>query len=184
MAVASRQRSKPGELLLQPVRRLASGILRVLLPTLVLAVILLLVGLGRFGSLGGTLAFLQGYALWASPSSCDLGTISRDTPSYALFTLRNLTSRPVTILGAQTDCCCWVSSDLPTTVLPGEEQTLQVQVYPRGLASGKRFEQRLELFLDVAGPRPVLRVTGELAKGRSLSSSPSSGNKTGNETPQ
>lgn len=124
---------------------------------------LVLVGVIRFGSMGATLAYVQGYAIYVEPRSQDLGILDGDLQYVVSIRLRNLTTGPVTLLGTEPVCCCYVLSELPLTIPAGEQRTIWISVNPRRLPKDEPFERVLSFYQDVPGARPFFVVTGHVS---------------------
>jgi len=76
----------------------------------------------------------------------------------APFTVRNISSSPVRVMGAEATCGCMVAQGLPISLGPGEvgKISLRVVVGPPG-ADGV-FARTTHLFIDRDGPSPPLVV--------------------------
>ena len=122
---------------------------------LVLGVVTIWIG---NGSISAGLARVQGYALVVDSFSKSIGEIPPGTKSEATFLLTNVSSTPVTILGAQTSCRCTTLSDLPLTVPPGERTELRIGVTPSPSDAGTTIRTTSLLYLDVASKRLLLHV--------------------------
>ena len=101
------------------IKRIRATIKFALIPVAIAAAIL--VGLGiwsieRYGSLADGIAFVNGSVVVADESVVELGQVPVSTTVEGTFTLKNLTSHPVTILGAQPECQCVVASALPVKI--------------------------------------------------------------------
>lgn len=72
------------------------------------------------------------------------------------FRLRNLVSRDVQIQGAESNCGCFHTSDLPFTVPAKGSRSVVFAVNGRGLRPGQRAERRARLFLEVESPPLIL----------------------------
>ena len=63
-------------------------------------------GIYRFGSIRMTLAYVSGSVIAPVTPEIDLGEVRFGEAMTAEFRVRNLSSHPVTILGANSDCGC------------------------------------------------------------------------------
>lgn len=80
-----------------------------------------------FGSPDVALARLRGHTLTATHP--DFGTGKPGDVLEATTTVRNLTDRPVRLVGGTSDCSCTVLGDLPRTVEPHGAVTLSVSLH-------------------------------------------------------
>jgi len=127
------------------------------LTTVLLGLGFWLIAWWTLGSSTAALAYLQGYPVCAEPASVTVDVRSGEAYT-AEFNLRNLCARPVTIIGAQCCCGCYVLTDLPATLPPGETSRLHVVVMGQEPFHGRDAAWHAVLLLDVPGPRPVLTV--------------------------
>jgi Protein of unknown function (DUF1573) len=117
-------------------------------------------GVAQYGSLSAGLLALQGYALAPTPRVQVISSVSGRTE--VPFKLQNLTSAPVTIVGAKSSCGCTALHDLPITIPAREEAELTVFVSPSASDVGKSIQTQVLLYLDVASPPVILQFHGEL----------------------
>jgi hypothetical protein len=116
-----------------------------LIGTGILAV-LILVGVWRFGSLSLAVAYIDGQTFVISPVEVDLGNCESGTRHIAVFTITNLTTRTIRVVGSEQQCSCLKLDELPIIVEPRKSQNISVQA----LVGGKEdeFSQPVILFLD------------------------------------
>jgi hypothetical protein len=97
----------------------------------VLAIILPLSGWWYFHNESFTSAqeYLRGDGLVAYPYRVSVGSGRTGEKREARFTVQNRTSGPIAIVGSQSSCGCFASSDrLPLTIRPGESHDFNVVV--------------------------------------------------------
>lgn len=120
-------------------------------------------GVYRFGSIGMTRAYLSGFVIAAESPVIDLGEVRSGQEVTAEFRLRNLSARPVTILGANSDCGCLVL-DLPKTVNGSEVTLLRVGFAPTARQEGTQISHTAALILDTDAPPVLLRTVAQVIK--------------------
>lgn len=107
-----------------------------------------------YGSPDAALARLRGESLTTDPY-LDLGTGKPGDLLEGAATIRNVTDRPIRLVGGTSDCSCTVLPDLPATVEPGGSVAVRVQLtIPAGRAG--RLTRTVILRTDDPG-RPVVR---------------------------
>jgi len=89
-------------------------------------VVFLAAGTLVYGSPAAALARLRGDELYATPEAVSFGDGHAGDSLTAVVRVRNLSSRPVRLIGGTADCNCVTTSDLPLTVPAGGEQTVTV----------------------------------------------------------
>lgn len=124
------------------------------------ALLLAIACVTRFGSLAAARAYLRGHVVIAESPVKDVGELSAGDRKPVAFLLKNLTSQPVTVTGAQTSCGCLVTNDLPLTFAPLQEHELTLYITAKTPNSTGPFSHTVQLFLDVPSPTLVLRVEG------------------------
>jgi hypothetical protein len=130
--------------------------------TLILAgggfALVLLVGIGRFGSTSSALAYLRGDRLVPDAYSKSFGTVTKDERPSVDFLLKNWSERPIKVLGVNQSCTCLTTSNLPIVIPSRGEAILRVSSRPKpGL--GPYFE-RLRVLTDAGQSNFVLSVQG------------------------
>lgn len=136
-----------------------------------------LLGLGLWSTvtLGGIVegvALLGGRGLYLRQAIIEVGSVTAGEVLYVEFSVQNLTSKPLTVLGARTDCSCAVVSGLPMTLAPRSRGTMQVELTPSPRDLGMEFERRIELYSDYSGESVWLTIRGHvMAAGRATTSS-------------
>ena len=120
-------------------------------------------GVYRFGSIGMTRAYLSGFVIAAETPVIDLGEVRSGQEVTVEFRLQNLSARPVTILGANSDCGCLVL-DLPKTVNGSEVTSLRVGFAPTSRQEGTQISHTAALTLDTDAPPVLLRTVAQVIK--------------------
>jgi hypothetical protein len=110
----------------------------------------------RFGSLRDAWLYAGGARVVIDHSAVALPTGKVGDTQPAEFRLRNLTSRPVKVLGATVSCDCVRTEGLPADIAPGGALTLRSSVHLDGRVTGP-FEQFVSYYTDHPAA-PSLRV--------------------------
>jgi len=82
--------------------------------------------------------------------------------STVSFTLDNVTSRPVSILGAETSCDCTTLQGLPITIPAHGETSLKFRLTSSAAEAGRRFNSNIKLLLDTPSPVVALEIAAEI----------------------
>jgi hypothetical protein len=116
----------------------------------------------RYGSLPAAVAAIQGRAIVADATTKSLGDMIPDRPHLVDFTLTNLSSRPVRIVGVRSSCSCVLTEQRPPLVIEsGRELKLRFSAVPQ--ASPPEFLQEIRVYTDVPSqPAVALSVTGRV----------------------
>lgn len=117
----------------------------------------------RFGHPLDGLAYLNGVVLKADQP--DLGTVAPGSEVEAVFVVKNLTTNPVSIVGAKPDCACVVGSDLPLTIDALSSARLPVRFTVERGELHKELIRHVLLHLNVDAPPVVLTLTARLGEG-------------------
>ena len=120
-------------------------------------------GIYRFGSIRMTLAYVSGSVMAAETAVVDLGEVPSGEEVTAEFRLRNLSTRPITILGANSDCGCLVL-DLPKTVGGSEATSVGVGFVPTSRQEGTQVTYTAALILDTDAPPVLLRTVARVVE--------------------
>jgi hypothetical protein len=127
--------------------------------TVVIVVILFLVGsYTMYGDLRSGWLRLGGYGLIAEEYTLDLGTVPTGESKPGVFRLRNLTGKPVAILGVKSDCSCLVASALPVTISPREVLNFEVIFLADHVDSKTEVIRQMILHTSVDQPIQILEV--------------------------
>ena len=91
---------------------------------------LLFFGIGflRFGSVGAFMAFINGQPLYLSPRLLDLGSHDAGAEIVAVFSMTNLASRDISVVGESSSCDCAFSEKIPIVIPSGKTVDLKVNV--------------------------------------------------------
>lgn len=104
-------------------------------------------GRWEFGSLGNTLAYLNGQRLLAAPNVLSFGTARRGEERILQVTLLNRTGKTVALPGARSTCgCMGIEVQFPIVIMQGDRCKLTVRVWPTGKDSA--FEGRIDFYAD------------------------------------
>ena len=140
-------------------------------------ILLFVCSLAIAGAFLGGVRLLGGGSIWAWVQGVPAPLIAVDPAVFtsgaregqtiiADFTVRNVTSQPVKLLGANVSCGCMVMmNDFPIDLSPGASKLVQVQLtVGKPNASGK-FTKSLNLLVNRAGNVPplVIEVTVKTA---------------------
>lgn len=103
------------------------------------------------------LSWLAGDVVLVQPRSRTVVMPPSVDSSQVTCVLRNITSRPVTVVGAKATCGCVAAVNLPITIEPSGRRDLAVSVARTARRGTERapVEQDILLYLDTPGPRPV-----------------------------
>jgi hypothetical protein len=111
----------------------------------------------RFGSFGATVAAANGLPLYLSQGNTRTVKAVRDGEVVvAVFELKNLTSRTITIYGASVDCRCNAVSRLPLSIGPRGSGTIEMRVQTNPSDTGKSLTRGARLFHDGGSQQVVL----------------------------
>lgn len=113
-------------------------------------------GFVRFGSLHDAWLYAGGARVMLDRSTLSLPPGKVGDTRSAVFRLRNLTGKPVRVLGATVSCDCVSTEGLPSEVDAGGSILLRSSVHLDGRVSGS-FEQSVTYFTDHPSA-PSLRV--------------------------
>jgi hypothetical protein len=129
--------------------------------------VLALCGVGRFGSVGASIAYLRGERLVAESPSRSIGSVRPGEDARLGFLLRNLSGDPITVLGARSECACVVAEDLPFAVPPSGGREVGVRL--RAPEASGPFTERVALFTDCPGQADVVLCISGVARSDELS---------------
>lgn len=116
----------------------------------------------RFGSFKDGIEFLSGYRLVAEQSVLDIGKVRVGAETEGNFVLKNLTDKPITIIGAKSDCSCMVISGLPIRVEPRCSTDFAVRYTPLAREGNETVTHRILLYLDIDSPEVVLTLSADI----------------------
>ena len=117
----------------------------------------------NFGSLHLGWLYANGVRVTIAPRVVTVPDGKPGDAREAVFVLRNLSNRPVRIVGATTNCTCLLPGDkLPLTVSPGGTTSLHVALDIRKVKGG-RIEQALLYLTDhPSAPRLKVRIAARV----------------------
>ena len=146
--------------------RTARRCLAVALGVGAITAVLVLLGFGvamlRLGSVAAVLAWAGGSSVIVLAEPVVLDGVAPGTEVSAGLTVRNVSGRPVRVLGGTCDCLCAVLHDLPVLLDPKECRDLRITVMtPR--QPGARFHHKICLYLSSPGPPLLTYCSGVVA---------------------
>ncbi len=115
-----------------------------------------------FGGVIEGVVFLSGRDLYLPKTVIDLGALPAEIEATVKVPVHNLSSSPLTLLGARTDCDCTVTNGLPVTILPRARHILEVQLTPSSRDVGEDFSRLIELNTDRDIQNPKFVLTGHV----------------------
>ncbi len=136
------------------------------MPGLCGVILVVVIGLGwslaRFGSLSHAWLYANGVRIFVENPAIRLPDGKPGEDRDADFVVRNISSKPIQILGAQTLCGCVSTAKLPVTVPPGQTNSLRVNLHLERSATGM-VEQNITYHTDEpTAPSLAVVVTGRL----------------------
>ncbi len=113
-----------------------------------LLLLAILIGYGRWstGSFDLVWTWLSGNQLLFTPTNIELGEVPANAVIDQQIQVRNVSTIPLTILGAQASCRCLGLDNFPIKVAAGEQQILKIRI-----ASGPRpgrLSHSIKFFFD------------------------------------
>lgn len=101
----------------------------------------------RYGSVGDALAAMRGHTMRVSPRVADLGRGNIGTTRIIEYRLRNLSSKSISFLGAQTQCTCMlVNEHFPFEIAPFQVRAIRLS--SRIPPPAGQFHQTVTLYTD------------------------------------
>jgi effector-binding domain-containing protein len=92
--------------------------------------VLILLGLISYcGSVGATIAYINGESVCIYPKKLDLGNQKPGTETVAVFYMKNLTSKNISVVGEKSSCNCTFSEKIPITAQAGQTVELRIKIY-------------------------------------------------------
>jgi hypothetical protein len=118
-----------------------------------------------YGSLNSGVAVMNGFLVFADETVLDFGDIPAGETRTAKFRLRNVSSKPVVVLGAWVDCSCLTKGALPLTMPPNSTTDFELSLHTdSSMVDAGRISRNIFLYLNVDQPVVELsvsfRVTG------------------------
>lgn len=112
-----------------------------------------------FGSLPVAVRYLRGERLILEPTRLRAAGLSTSKPIFVSTAIRNLTGRPVRLLGSSVRCTCVITQELPATIPPGCTFRLSLKV--QALPEKPAVDEPIVIFTDHRDyPRLWVRVVG------------------------
>jgi hypothetical protein len=134
------------------------GLLVSLLGVLAAAVTLFVVwSYATYGDIRSCWLWFNGYQLIAEQYQIDLGTIPAGESKSGTFRLRNLTGKPIVVLGVQSDCSCVSARVLPVTVSARRTWDFEVLFFADEIISDE-VVRKIILNISVDQPMMLLEV--------------------------
>lgn len=85
--------------------------------------------LGWFGSMGATIAWLNGETVYIYPKKIDLGDQEPGIETVVTFYMKNLSSKEMSVVGEQSSCTCAFSENIPIVVESRKTAELKVNIH-------------------------------------------------------
>jgi effector-binding domain-containing protein len=90
--------------------------------------VLILLGIWfYFGSLGAAIASINGESVYIYPKKINLGNQEPGTETVAVFFMKNLTSKEISVVGEKSSCTCAFSEKIPITAQAGKTVELRIK---------------------------------------------------------
>jgi hypothetical protein len=124
----------------------------------------------RYGSVSAARQHFAGQSLAVTASELTVEGAAGEQ-AVAEFELQNVSSVPVTIHGAETQCRCVALEKFPITIKPGFSRRLPIGVRVNDHEDRDSLNESVKLFTSPSGSPIVLRVIVQVAK-RSLKHEP------------
>lgn len=136
---------------------------RIGIVSFVLVSFIVAIGQYKFGTVAGFVAFVNGSCLLVDRPGQTIGVVRPGQEVQVEYSLRNLSDRRVTVLGAQSSCTCARIEALPFSMAPRESATLRVTI--KAPRNAPHFAGSISLFTDHPEQREVvLAYAGETAR--------------------
>ncbi|MDR2345972.1 MAG: hypothetical protein LBE18_07890 [Planctomycetaceae bacterium] len=94
-----------------------------------LFIIIAIVILYRFGSVGAMTAYLHGQSVYVYPKRINLDNQKPETKTVVTFYMKNLTSKEISVVGEKSSCSCAFSEKIPITAKPHETVELKINIH-------------------------------------------------------
>ncbi len=82
-----------------------------------------------YGGIGQLMAAVNGEAVYISPQTLDLGSVKPGEKTVASFTMTNLSSQEISVVGERSSCNCAFSEQIPIKAAPGKTVDLKINVH-------------------------------------------------------
>jgi hypothetical protein len=144
----------------------------VLLATVLAGAFLLsILAIWQFGSITNGIAYLQGYSVVPEHSQISVGQVTSGERVNATLQLTNLSSQPVTVVGAQSNCGCIAYDDLPIELPPRSSVGIHSWFEaprldsPTELPRESSVRHLIRLFVNVESPPIVVTLLANIVPG-------------------
>jgi hypothetical protein len=94
-----------------------------------LLVLIFLVLFGYCGSVGATVAYINGQSVYIYPKKLDLGNQEAGAETVAVFYMKNLTAKKISVVGEKSSCTCAFSEKIPITAQAGKTIELRIKIH-------------------------------------------------------
>ena len=111
----------------------------VFVPILVV-IVTMLGGIAWCGSFSAFAAAMRGQSLWVDAPVQTARYAADGKTIIASFSLRNLSTRPVRVVGSRTGCMCTIPEGLPMTIAAGSRASLRYKIMvdsPKNVPGGR-----------------------------------------------
>ncbi|MGB7323436.1 MAG: glycosyltransferase, partial [Rubripirellula sp.] len=135
-----------------------SGMMGEVAQNMKLAIPILLIGATLwFGSPSSSVNYLSGKSLLVDSAEKFIGSVESNEKATVAFRIRNRSSSPIRILGAEATCRCLAIQDLPVTIEPFATKAIHLSLF----GAGRRGRQResAKLICDDSASELTLNVT-------------------------
>ena len=102
----------------------------------------------RYGSFAATRAVVSGQRIYTETPMKSLGEVSVGEIRPVEFVARNLTSRPIGIIGSRMSCTCTTANGLPSSLPAGETRVIRLNYSPSQAKPGAGDTEVVRLFTD------------------------------------
>ncbi|MDR1382491.1 MAG: hypothetical protein LBJ67_01390 [Planctomycetaceae bacterium] len=114
-----------------------------------LFVLILLGTMFYFGSIGATIAYINGESVYIYPKKIDLGNQEAGTETVAVFYMKNLMANDISVVGEKSSCTCAFSEKIPITAQAGKTVELRIKTQLPKYESG--YDQIISLMVAESG---------------------------------
>ena len=126
--------------------------------------LLLVISMMVFGSPAAVVEYLAGRSVVSPGKEQFAGSVTVGQRVSRTFSLKNVSNRPVRVVGAKTSCRCIGTQDLPLELPPGQSRSLRIDLVASEAAGVQR--EFAQLVLDDSSPALVLGVTALVHRGQ------------------
>jgi hypothetical protein len=113
----------------------------------------------RFGAIRAGIAYVAGEPVFVDRDVIDFSTMKEGEHYTASFSVRNLSSGNIRLIGSKSSCSCAVVEGIPTVIEPGETTMARVRLHPR--VASKPISESIDLYTDNSEGRTIrIRIRG------------------------